>query len=58
MDHLLGILLGQGLKALIALDGLLDGADLLAGHIAGQVLTLLARLNFVKGTGGTFLNHR
>jgi hypothetical protein len=47
-------LAGEFLELLIAEDGFLDGWNLLAREITGNILPILPRLQIVIRTGGSF----
>ena len=53
----MGVLLGESLEVFVALDGLLDSRNLLAGDVAGHVLAMFACLELIKRAGGTFLDN-
>ncbi len=46
VNHLLGVLLGEFLKLLIALDRLLEGRGLIAGHVTGNIFPVFPDLMF------------
>ena len=54
MNHLIDVLFDELLKMLVAVNRLLDGANVIARHITGNVFTVFAALMVVIRTVGTF----
>jgi hypothetical protein len=55
-NDLLGVLPGEGLKLLVSIESLLNGWNLLAGNVAGDVFAIFPRLELIEGTGSALLD--